>query len=62
MRNLIILMQLQAELLKERETLGLYLPPAEREKIKGIPALEDELAKMSLGEKENEERQGGEEV
>ena len=55
-------MQLQAELLKERETLGLYLPPAEREKIKGIPALEDELAKMSLGEKENEERQGGEEV
>lgn len=40
----------QAELLKERETLGLYLPPAEREKIKTIASLEEEIARMTLGD------------
>ncbi|KAK4698845.1 partner of Y14 and mago, partial [Phenoliferia sp. Uapishka_3] len=44
----------QAESLRERETLGLYLPPAEREKIKTIPSLEEELAKMTLGDAEGE--------
>ncbi|KAL8276105.1 hypothetical protein RQP46_011487 [Phenoliferia psychrophenolica] len=43
----------QAEALKERETLGLYLPPAEREKIKTIPSIEEELARMTLGEKKD---------
>ncbi|KAM0752499.1 hypothetical protein T439DRAFT_379548 [Meredithblackwellia eburnea MCA 4105] len=45
----------QAELLKERETLGLYLPPAERAKILTIPDLEAELAKLSVSEKEAEQ-------
>lgn len=38
----------QAEQLRERETMGLYLPPAEREKVKGIPALEEEISKLAI--------------
>lgn len=42
-------LDLQAEQLREREGLGLYLPPAERAKVKGIADLEEELARMTLG-------------
>jgi hypothetical protein len=39
---------MQTEMLREREAAGLYLPPAERAKIKGITELEDELAQLTL--------------
>jgi partner of Y14 and mago protein len=42
----------QAEQLREREGLGLYLPPAERAKVKGIPDLEAELSRMTLDDAE----------
>ncbi|KAI5474840.1 hypothetical protein MNV49_002344 [Pseudohyphozyma bogoriensis] len=44
----------QAEQLKERDGMGLYLPPAERVKIASIPDLEAELEKLVLKEKEDD--------